>query len=317
MKIKDIEIKNNLILGPMAGVTNEAFRIICKEQGVGLVVTEMISSYGIYYNDQKTLELLKFDEREHPIAVQLFGDDPQIMAKAADFICKNTKYDIIDINFGCPAPKIALKSKAGSCLLKYPNQLYDIVKSVVEASTIPVTCKIRIGWDSESINGVEIAQLIEKAGASCIFVHGRTRAQGYSGHANWGEIKKIKESVKIPVVGNGDVVDYYTYNKMLEETKVDGVMIARAAMGNPWIFKDILEKKIDSFKDKKLVYETILRHYDLLKELKGEKVALLQMRGHTCSYLKGFPEAKHIKEKIVKSIDEKDFLEILKQFLHD
>lgn len=314
MKIKDIEIKNNLVLGPMAGVTNEAFRIICKEQGVGLLVTEMISSYGIFYNDKKTLELLKFDEREHPIAVQLFGDDPKIMANATRYICQNTKYDIIDINFGCPAPKIALKSKAGSCLLKYPNQLYEIVESVVKASSVPVTCKIRIGWDFDNINGVEIAKLIEKAGASCIFVHGRTRSQGYSGSANWDEIRKIKESVNIPVVGNGDVVDFLTYEKMLKETNVDGVMIARAAMGNPWVFSDIIEKKTDGCKDRKLVYNTILRHYELLKELKGEKVALLQMRGHTCSYLKGFSDAKSIKEKIVKSKDEKDYLNILKEY---
>lgn len=315
MKIKDIEIKNNLILGPMAGVTNQAFRIICKEQGVGLLVTEMISSYGIVYNDKKTLDLLKFDKREHPIAVQLFGDDPEIMAKAAEYISKNTDYDIIDINFGCPAPKIALKSKAGSCLLKYPEQLYEIVKSVVDKSLVPVTCKIRIGWDSNNINGVEIAKLIEKAGASCIFVHGRTRQQGYSGQADWNEIKKIKEAVNIPVVGNGDVIDYLSYENMLKTTNVDGVMIARAAMGNPWIFSDIINKNIDTKKNKKLVYNTILRHYELLKELKGKYVALLEMRGHTCSYLKGFEEAKNIKSKIVKTKTEEEFLEVLKEFL--
>lgn len=315
MKIKNIEIKNNLILGPMAGVTNQAFRIICKEEGVGLLVTEMVSSYGIVYNDKKTIDLLKFDKREHPIAVQLFGDDPEIMGQAALYISNNTDYDIIDINFGCPAPKIALKSKAGSCLLKYPNQLYEIVKSVVEKSSLPVTCKIRIGWDSNSINGVEIAKLIEKAGASCIFVHGRTRQQGYSGKADWEEIKKIKQAVKIPVVGNGDVVDYNSYEQMLKTTNVDGVMIARAAMGNPWIFSDIISKKTDTKKDKKTVYNTILRHYELLKELKGEYVALLEMRGHTCSYLKGFEEAKNIKSKIVKTKNEEEFLEVIKEFL--
>lgn len=317
MKIKDIEIKNNLVLAPMAGVCNYSFRSICKKLGAGLVVTEMISSHAIYYKNKKTLEMLKSYGDEYPVAVQLFGDNIEYLVHSAKYIEKNTNFNIIDINCGCPVPKIAVRSNAGAGLMKYPNKIYEIVKALVENSNLPITIKIRSGWDDNNKNAVEIAKLAEKAGASAIFIHGRTRKQAYSGTVDLDIIKQVKESVNIPVIGNGDVCDYESYKKMMDYTGVDGVMIGRASLGNPWVFHEISSKINDLDYEKPGVIEIkkmILDHFYLLKEIKGIKLALLEMRGIGIYYLKGLRNTRELKEKIIKSNTEKDFVEAISSF---
>ena len=236
LKIGNIELENNIILAPMAGITDLAFRKLCKEQGAGLVETEMVSSKAIYYNDEKTLKMLNTDGEKRPISIQIFGNEPDVMAEATKFL--NDKADIIDINMGCPAPKV-VKNGDGSKLLLNLDLVKEIVESVVKVSKVPVTVKIRKGWDEEHIVAVEAAKIIEKAGASAITIHGRTRTQFYSGNADWDIIRKVKESVSIPVIGNGDIIDGKSAKDMFEKTGVDGIMIGRATLGNPWIFKEI------------------------------------------------------------------------------
>jgi len=217
-KIGNVEIKNRVVLAPMAGISNTAYRQIIKEMGAGLIYAEMVSDKAIIYGSERTLDLLKMDEKEKPIAQQIFGSDINSFVKAAKFIDETNQFDIIDINMGCPVPKVAIKNQAGSALLKNPAKVKEIVKAVVEAVNVPVTVKIRSGWDENSINAVEIAKAVEEAGASAITVHGRTRSQGYSGKADWNIIKKVKENVSIPVIGNGDIRSCYDAKKMLEQT---------------------------------------------------------------------------------------------------
>ncbi len=309
-KIGNVFIKNRVVLAPMAGVCNSAFRRIAKEMGCGLIYAEMVSDKAIFYNNQKTIDMLYMTEEERPISQQIFGSDKESFVIAAKYIYENMHPDIIDINMGCPVPKVALHAQAGSALLKNPEKIKEIVEAVVKAVPIPVTVKIRSGWDSNSINAVLVAKICEEAGASAICVHPRTRSQGYSGKADWNIIKQVKENVGIPVIGNGDITDIYSAKKMIEDTKCDAVMIGRASLGNPWIFKQINEylennKVIDKPSPLERV-EMCMKHLEYLKEIKNIKVAVLEIRNHIAWYLKGLPQSNEIKNKIylTKDIDE-------------
>ena len=311
-KIGNVEIKNQIVLAPMAGISNSAFRRIAKEMGVGLVVAEMVSDKAIYFGSQKTIDMLYMKEEERPISQQIFGSDKESFVYAAKYILENMKPDIIDINMGCPVPKVATRAQAGSALLKNPDKVYEIVKAVVEAVDIPVTVKIRSGWDEKSINAVEIAKVIEKAGASAITVHPRTRAQGYSGKADWNIIKQVKENVKIPVIGNGDIKTCYDAKRMLEETKCDAVMIGRGVLGNPWLIRDC----IDYLNGKEIKEVTILdklnmvlKHLNYLLEFKDEKIAILEMRTQIGYYLKGI--SKEYKQKFMKIKNKEEFIKLV------
>lgn len=317
-KIRDITIKNQFVLAPMAGVTNEAFRIICKKMNAGLVMAEMVSDKAIGFKNERTLGMTKVNPIEHPISMQIFGGDKESLVNAAKYIDLNSDADIIDINMGCPVLKV-IKSGSGSALLKDPDKIYDVVKAVVEAVKKPVTVKIRIGWDMESINCVEVAKKIEAAGASAITVHGRTRSQFYSGTADWKYIKMVKEAVKIPVVGNGDVTSIETAKKMLEETGCDAVAIARGALGNPFLFRELVayfdEGKIIDRPNNKEIYETILWHHKLLVDLKGAHLALLEMRSHVAWYIKGMPGSAKIKDLCNRQTNFDDVSKIIKEYL--
>ena len=319
-KIRDIVIPNQLVLAPMAGNTNEAFRIICKEMGCGLVMAEMVSDKAIGFKNVKTLKMTKVNPIEHPISMQIFGADVDSLVEAAKFIDLKSDADIIDINMGCPVNKVAKKSGAGASLLQDPAKVYEIVKAVVASVSKPVTVKIRIGWDFEHINCVEIAKLCEKAGASAITVHGRTRSQMYSGKADIEWIKKVKEAVSIPVIGNGDIIDIESAKRMLEYTGCDAIAIARGSLGNPFIFRELkafLEgKEIPSKPTHEEIYNTIVKHYKLLLDLKGEHLAMLEMRSHVAWYLKGMPGSAKVKDECNHKTDFDDVLTILRGYLN-
>ena len=319
-KIGNVEIKNKVVLAPMAGISNSAYRTIIKEMGAGLIVAEMVSDKAIMYDNKKTKDLLYMTEYERPISQQIFGADKESFVIAAKYIYENMKPDIIDINMGCPVPKVAISSQAGSALLKNPDKVYEIVKSVVEAVPIPVTVKIRSGWDEKSINAKEIAKVIESAGASAITVHPRTRKQGYSGNADWNIIKEVKESVKIPVIGNGDIRTCYDAKRMLEETGCDAVMIGRGVLGNPWLIKECVEYLDNGTIPKEVSKEEkiamIKRHLNLLIETKPYKVAILEIRSHAAWYLKGLPGTKELKEQIFKTNTHEELLNLLDNYLN-
>lgn len=317
-QIGNVKLKNNIVLAPMAGISNSAYRTIIKEMGCGLIYAEMVSDKAITYGNEKTIDMLYMDDFERPINQQIFGSDKESFVTAAKYIYENMKPDLIDINMGCPVPKVAVRSQAGSALLKDPEKVYEIVKAVVESVPIPVTVKIRSGWDSNSINAVEIAKIIEKAGASAIAVHPRTRAQGYSGNADWNIIKQVKENVSIPVIGNGDVVSCYDAKRMLEETGCDAVMIGRGVLGNPWLIKecvDYLEKGIEpeeiSIEEK---INMIKKHLTLLEKTKDEKRSLLEIRSHAAWYLKGIPNGSKIKNQIFQSKSTKEIIDLLDNY---
>ena len=316
-EVGNIKIKNKVVFAPMAGVSNISFRTIIKEMGAGLIYSEMISTMGIKYGSQKTIDLINFNETERPISIQIFGNDIDSFIKAAKYIEDNYHPDIIDINMGCPVPKIALKSQAGSALLKNPDKIYEIVKQVVENTNTPISVKIRSGWDENSINAVEVAQKIEQAGASLIAIHARTRSQGYSGKANWDIIKQVKENVSIPVIGNGDIKTIYDAKKMLDETKCDAIMIGRATLGNPWFIKECVEyiennKIIDPPTNIEKI-DMINHHYELLKKYTSEKQALLEIRMHALWYIKGLPNIKEYKNKITSCKTEQEFKNLLNE----
>ena len=317
-KIGNIEIKNRVVLAPMAGISNSSFRRIIKSFGCGLIYAEMVSDKAITYGDSKTIKMLYMTDEERPIAQQIFGHDVDSFTNAAKYIYETMKPDIIDINMGCPVPKVALRSQAGSALLKNPERVREIVEAVVASVPIPVTVKIRSGWDSKSINAVEIAKICEEAGASLITIHGRTRSQGYSGNVDLDIIKKVKEGVNIPVIGNGDIKTCYDAKKMLDYTGCDAVMIGRGVLGNPWLIKecvDYLEKGIEpkevSLSEK---LDMIKKHLDLLIDQKGEKVACLEMRSHFAWYLKGLPNTKKLKLNLQQVKTKKEVLELLDNY---
>lgn len=313
LKIGNVELDNNILLAPMAGVTDLSFRKICKEYGAGLVECEMVSSRAIVYNDEKTIKMINTDGEIRPVSMQIFGNDPDIMAKAAGFL--NDKADIIDINMGCPAPKV-VKNGDGSKLLLDLDLIYEIVRKVVQVSRVPVTVKIRKGWDDEHIVAVSAAKKIEEAGASAIIVHGRTREQFYTGKADWDIIKKVKEAVGIPVIGNGDIVDGDSAKRMFEETGVDGIMIGRATLGKPWIFKEIISYlKGESYCGPSVdeIYKIITSQYEDLIEEKGEYTAVREMRKHISWYVKGMKNATVIRNKINSLETYKEVKEILCQ----
>ena len=318
-KIGNVEIKNQVVLAPMAGYSNTSFRKIIKDMGAGLIFAEMVSDKALVYQNAKTLELLKMSEEERPIAQQIFGSDVESFVEAARIVESVMHPDIIDINMGCPVPKVAVSAQAGSALLKNPDKIYQIVSEVVKAVSVPVTVKIRLGWDESSINCVEVAKVIESAGASAITLHARTRAQGYSGKARWEYIKQVKESVSIPVIGNGDVKTCFDAKRMILETGCDAVMIGRGVLGNPWLIRDCVEylelgsvPKPVSNQEK---IEMMKRHFELLKQDKNEKVALLEIRSNILFYLKGMPGNKEIKTRICEAKSEEDIYSLLNQYL--
>lgn len=318
-KIGNVIIKNQIVLAPMADISNTSYRKIIKSMGAGLIYAEMVSDKAIVYNSTKTMEMLKMDEMERPIAQQIFGSDIDSFIKAALVVEKTMHPDIIDINMGCPVPKVAIKNQAGSALLKCPEKIKKIVEAVVKAVNVPVTVKIRSGWDESSINAVEVAKICEEAGASAIAIHGRTRSQGYSGKADWNIIKKVKESVSIPVIGNGDVTSCYLAKKMLDETGCDAVMIGRGVLGNPWLIKECIEYlesgKVPTPVTPKEKLEMLKLHYQYLSNDKCEKLALLEIRNHAIWYVKGLSNSKEIKNRICKCTSSNELFDILNDYL--
>lgn len=320
-KIGNVEIKNQVVLAPMAGISNTAYRQIIKEMGAGLIFAEMVSDKALVYGSEKTFDLLKMSDMERPIAQQIFGSDVNSFVKAAKLVEDKMHPDIIDINMGCPVPKVAIKSQAGSALLKNPDKIKEIVSAVVKAVSVPVTVKIRSGWDANSVNAVEVAKVIEEAGASAITVHGRTRAQGYSGNADWNIIKQVKEMVSIPVIGNGDVTSAEKAKEMLDFTGCDAVMIGRGVLGNPWLIKECV-----SYLDSGIIppkpsarekIEMLKRHYQLLVDSTSEKQAILEIRTHALWYIKGMPKSAYIKNEICKTKNSEDLFKILNDYLGD
>lgn len=317
-KIGNVTIQNQVVLAPMAGVCNSAFRKIIKEMGCGLIYAEMVSDKAISYDNQKTLDMLYMEEMERPIVQQIFGSDLDSFVIAAKRIYETMHPDIIDINMGCPVPKVAVRAQAGSALLKDPSKVYEIISAVVEAVPIPVTVKIRSGWDKDSINAVEIAKTCEQAGASAICVHPRTRSQGYSGKADWNIIKEVKEAVSIPVIGNGDITSPQLAKKMLDETGCDAVMIGRGVLGNPWLIEDTIkyleDGTLQETRTKEEKIDMCLHHLDYLAKLKDEHHAVLEIRSHVAWYLKGIQGGASVKNKIFQMTKLCDIMQVLSDF---
>ncbi|MGX7329393.1 tRNA dihydrouridine synthase DusB [uncultured Enterococcus sp.] len=317
-KIGDVEIPNRVVVAPMAGISNAAFRVTVKEAGAGMVVCEMISDKGINLRNKKTLSMLHIEETEHPLSLQIFGGDKDNLVEAARFVEANTTADIIDINMGCPVNKI-IKAEAGARWLLDPDKVYEMVHAVSSAVSIPVTVKMRTGWDEEHLFAVQNAQAAQAAGASAIAMHGRTRVQMYEGQANWEILKEVKQAIEIPFMGNGDVRTPEDAKRMLEEVGCDAVMIGRAALGNPWMIrrtKEYLETGIliDEPSPREKI-DIAKLHFERLVALKGEKLASLEFRQHAAYYLKGVPRAAKIKAAINKSEDRQTTLDLLDSFL--
>ena len=317
MKIGNVQLDNEVFLSPMAGVTDLPFRTICKEKGCGMLYTEMINAKALCYDDENTKKMLRMDKDEHPVAVQIFGSDPEFMGKAA-IIMNQYPNEILDINMGCPAPKV-IKNGDGSALMRNPKLAAEVLTAVVKNSEKPVTLKIRKGWDDDSVNAVEIAKIAEECGISALAIHGRTREQFYSGKADWDIIAEIKQAINIPVIGNGDVFEVEDAVNMLEKTKCDAIMIGRGAQGNPWIFNRInhymktgemlpeptLEEKIT----------TAIRHMNLAVAEHGDYVAVREMRKHIGWYLKGLKNSAKYRDQINKITDYKEVITMLEEYM--
>lgn len=321
LKIGNVELENNILLAPMAGITDLPFRKIAKKQGAGLVYTEMVSSKAIFHNDEKTKKLLNMQGEERPVAVQIFGSDVESMVYAAKYV--EPLADIIDINMGCPAPKV-VKNGDGSKLLLNLDLAEEIIKNVVENVNKPVTVKMRKGWNNSNIVAVEAAKRFEKAGASAITIHGRTREEYYSGNCDLDIIKQVKEAVNIPVIGNGDIRDVSSAIKMFEYTGVDGIMIGRATLGNPWIFKEIIQGLKDGTKKGQTTFcppsneerlHTILEHLELMIQEKGEYVAIREMRKHISGYTKKLPNSSKFREEMNKIEDKNELIKFITEYL--
>lgn len=319
LKVGNVILDNNIILAPMAGITDRPFRIIAKEYGAGLVLTEMISSKAIFYNDKKTKKMLNMKDEKRPISVQIFGNDVEAIKVAVEYI--NNFADIIDINMGCPAPKI-VKNGDGSALLKDLTLAEKVIKAAVEVSDVPITVKFRKGWDNKNIVATEFAQMAESAGAKMLTIHGRTREEYYSGTVDLDIIREVKKTVTIPVIGNGDIKTVEDAKKMFQYTNVDGIMIGRATIGNPWFIRDVIEflRDEEHYRPKQISTEeklnVVLKHLNLLIEEKGELVAVKEMRKHIAHYVKNMPNATSIREKVNTIEDKKTLEETLRSSLN-
>ena len=315
LKIGNVEVENRYVLAPMAGVTDLPFRLLCKEQGAGLLCMEMISAKALKYHNKNTEALLQIDPRECPVSLQLFGSDPDIISEQAKRI-EERPFQILDINMGCPVPKV-VKNGEGSALMNQPKLVYDIVYKTVRAIQKPVTVKIRKGFNDESVNAVEIARIVEEAGGAAVAVHGRTREQYYSGKADWDIIRQVKEAVTIPVIGNGDVTNGEKAIAMMDETGCDGVMIGRGAQGNPWIFRELLEYektgKMPPRPSREIIKETMLRHARLQIECKGDYLGIREMRKHVAWYTKGLEGSAKLRDEINKVESYQELEALLKE----
>ncbi|NLD25734.1 MAG: tRNA dihydrouridine synthase DusB [Acholeplasmataceae bacterium] len=320
MRIKNVEIPNRIVLAPMAGYTNRSFRMIMKEFGAGLVYTEMISAQGLLYNNEKTLEMTKVAPTEHPLATQLFGGDISAVAAAAAYLDKNTAADIIDINMGCPVRKV-LKAESGCRLLTDPEKVYKMVQAVVDNVQKPVSVKIRAGWDHNSVNAQEIAQAIEKAGASLIAIHGRTKTDLYGGKVNLDYIKAVKDSVNIPVIGNGDIRSIEDAERMFAHTGVDMIMIGRGSLGNPWLIRDLVDhfsgRTVQAPPTPKEKIGLCKKHFAYLLEEKGEKIAVLEMRSLAAWYVRGIEHNRDFKQRLINITKKEELDELLERFLNE
>lgn len=316
MKIKNVEIKNKIVIAPLAGYTNMSYRRIMREMGAGLVYSEMISARGLVYENDKTFELTKTTDVDHPISMQLFSGDVDSLTQAAIIIDRETDADIIDINMGCPVRKV-IKANSGSCLLRDKDLIYEMVSSVVQNVSKPVSVKIRAGWDHTSINAAEVARTIEEAGASLIAIHGRTKSDLYTGKVNLDYIKLVKDAVNIPVIGNGDIRSIEDAKKMFEYTGVDMIMVGRGSLGNPWLIRDL----VDYFDEKPLMgpptsidrIQMCEKHFNYLLEEKIEKLAVLEMRSLASWYLKGIENGKQYKQKLINMLRKEEIFDLLKE----
>ncbi|MDO4793745.1 MAG: tRNA dihydrouridine synthase DusB [Filifactor alocis] len=312
MKIGNYVSKGNVFLAPMAGITDLPFRVICKKYGASLVYTEMINAKALCYGDETTWKMLQTHPDEGDVAVQIFGNEKEFIAKAIRILEELERFVLIDINMGCPAPKI-VKNLEGSALMKDPALAGEIITAAKEAATLPVTVKFRKGWDAESVNALDFAKMAERAGADAVTVHGRTREEYYSGQADWEIIKKIKEILSIPVIGNGDIVSYQSYTERMDFSGVDAVMIGRGAQGNPFIFEEIQEKdKAD--RSYELIERTIREHYEMEISYKGEDKAVKEMRKHICWYIKSLPLAAKVRNQVNQMTDKTSVLQVLEEY---
>ena len=318
-KIGNVKIDNQVVLAPMAGICDSAFRRIAKSMGCGLLSTEMVSDKALMYNNWKTQSMLYMTDAERPISQQIFGSGAESFKIAAAYIEENMKPDIIDINMGCPVTKVAVKAQAGSALLKDPDKIRDIVSAVVDTVDLPVTAKIRSGWNNKCINAVEIAKIVEDCGASAITVHPRTREERYGIKANWSIIKEVKENVSIPVIGNGDIFTCYDAKRMIDETGCDAIMIGRGVLGNPWLIKQCIDYLDEGIEPERVSLEEriemIKRHAELIKKKKHEKVAMHKMRTHAAYYLKGRYRSAEIKPRLFKMNTKEELFDLLDEYV--
>lgn len=316
-KIRDISIENQVVVAPMAGISNAAFRTICKEFGAGLIYTEMVSDKALFYQNVKTLGMTQVEEKEHPLTMQLFGHDIDSMVYAAKLLDTQTDCDIIDINMGCPVNKI-IKSDAGSALMKDVDYAVSLVDAIIKEVQKPVTVKMRVGWDSDNVTCVELAKKLEKIGVSALAVHGRTRKQMYEGKADWSYIKQVKDAVSIPVMGNGDIRSAEDAKRMLDETGCDAVMIGRGVLGDPWLIKETVEYlKTGSYASQTSVQEKFMfarKHAQRLCNLKGEKVGMKEMRGHAAWYVKGLKNCHYLKNQVSQMSTYQEFDDLLSEY---